>query len=168
MLYTKDQIKEILWSIFTINASDIKYLEQVGDEYWYEVTLENDITLDTMNKLSEDLYESDIFDVVNKGKDKLIVKYTGEADVLSLDEMRALNEKVEPKKYVEFDDSMIKRNKTLYSFLPNNVANSPFVQSVYNKMLTNKKLTVKQWEEFKYILDNGKSKYNNNKLTTKN
>jgi hypothetical protein len=35
-------------------------------------------------------------------------------------------------------------------------------------MLDNKRLTKNQWDEFKYILDNGKSKYNNNKLTTKN
>lgn len=167
MLYTKDEIKEILWNTFTTHAKEIKFLEQVGEEYWYEVILEDDISLDTMNKISEELHESDIFDAVSRGKDKLLIKYTGEDTVLDLQEMRKLNESLK-KEYIEFDEDMIKRNKKLYSFLPNNVANTPFVQSVYNQMIKNKRLTVKQWDEFKYILDNGKSKYNNKQLGTKN
>jgi hypothetical protein len=81
--------------------------------------------------------------------------------------MRKLNETLKTE-YIEFNDGQINRNKKLYSFLPNNVANTNFVQSVYKQMLDNKRLTKNQWDEFKYILDNGKSKYNNNKLTTKN
>jgi hypothetical protein len=81
--------------------------------------------------------------------------------------MRKLNETLKTE-YIEFNDGQINRNKKLYSFLPNNVANTNFVQFVYKQMLDNKRLTKNQWDEFKYILDNGKSKYNNNKLTTKN
>ncbi len=167
MLYTKEEIQEILWNTFTTHAKEIKFLDHVGLEYWFEVVLEDDISLDVMNQLSEELHESDLFDVVNKGKDKLLVKYIGENEVLDLQEMRSLNESMQ-KKYIEFDDDMIKRNKKLYSFLPNNVANSNFVKAMYDLMLKNKKLTEKQWDEFKYILDNGKSKYNDKKLTTKN
>lgn len=168
MLHTPEEIKTILWNAFTINANDIKFLERVGDEYWYEVILEDTISIDELQSIGDELHDTELFDVINKGNNKLLIKYIGESEPLTIEEMRSLNEKVNTKEYIEFEDSMINRNKKLYSFLPNNVANSPFVKSVYAQMLTNKKLTVKQWEEFKYILDNGKSKYNNKKLGTKN
>lgn len=166
MLYDPEYVRTVLWNAFTKFADDIKFLEQIGNQYWYTVKPSPIMSVQRMGTILDELHETGIFDIINRGAD-ILIKYTGEDDVMDVQECRALMEKMAVE-YVEFDDAMIKRNKTLYSFLPNNVANSPFVQSVYNKMLTKRRLTKRQWDELKYILDNGKSKYNNNQLTTKN
>ncbi len=166
MLYDPEYVRNVLWNAFTFYADEIKFLEQIGTQYWYSIIFNKEITLDRMNDILEELHDTGIFDVINEGPTTLI-KYTGEDDIMDVQEMRTLMEKMAVE-YVDFPDEQIKRNMKLYSFLPNNVANSPFVQSVYNRMLSKKRLTKRQWEELKYILDNGKTKYNNNQLTTKN
>jgi hypothetical protein len=167
MIYSKEEITQVLWNVFIIYAKDIKFLERVGDEYWFNVITEDYMTIDKLNDIGSELENTELFDVINKGKNELLIKYIGESEILNITEMRKLNETLKTE-YIEFNDGQINRNKKLYSFLPNNVANTNFVQFVYKQMLDNKRLTKNQWDEFKYILDNGKSKYNNNKLTTKN
>lgn len=171
MIYSKDDISKVLWNTFTVHAKEIKFLEQVGEEYLYEVILEDDVTLDYLNDVGGELEESGLFDVMSKGNNKLMIRYTAEDELMDITEMRIFVSKVNENissNYVEFDDSMIGRIKKLYSFLPQNIAYNNFVISTYNQVLKNKKLTKKQWTNLEEILNTGKSTYNNNKLTTKN
>ena len=171
MIYTKEDISAVLWNTFTVYAKEIKFLEQVSEEYLYEVSLEDNVTLDYLNEVGEELEESGLFDVMSKGTNKLLIRYTAEDEVMDITEMRQFMTKINENinsNYVEFNDAMIGRIKKLYSFLPQNVAYNNFVLSVYNQVLKNKKLTKKQWTNLEEILNTGNSTYNNNKLTTKN
>lgn len=94
MIYSKDDIKLVLWNSFTNFAKDIKFLEQVGEQYWYEILLEEDMTLDKLNDIGQDLEESQIFDIINKGPNKLLVKYIGEDGVMDFDEMKEFINKI--------------------------------------------------------------------------
>ena len=64
MLYTETEIKDVLWNIFTTYAKEIKFLEQIGEEFWYEVILEDEITVDDMNDIRSELDKSDLFDAM--------------------------------------------------------------------------------------------------------
>jgi hypothetical protein len=73
----------------------------------------------------------------------------------------------ENKQYVEFDESKIKYYKKLFSFLSSK-HNTPYWNSMIQKMEQDKKLTKKQFEELDFLLKNGKSKYEAGVLSTKN
>lgn len=167
MLYTQEQIKEVLWNTFKTYAKNIEFVDQVGDEYWYNIELEDSISMDKFHEIGMDLYDSTIFDVINKGENKLLVKYIAESDILELNEIKSLNEKLS-NDYIEFNEGQLKRYKKLYDNLKENLRLNSFIKKTYDLMQKNKKLSSKQWIELKYVLENGKTRYEDKKLSTKN
>lgn len=167
MLYTQEQIKEVLWNTFKTYAKNIEFVDQVGDEYWYNIELEDSISMDKFHEIGMDLYDSTVFDVINKGENKLLVKYIAESDILELNEIKSLNEKLS-NDYIEFNEGQLKRYKKLYDSLKENLRLNSFIKKTYDLMQKNKKLSSKQWIELKYVLENGKTRYEDKKLSTKN
>ena len=138
MLYTQDQIKDILWKTFTIHAKDIKFLEQVGNEYWYNITLEDGISNDDLGHIGLELHETDLFDVVNKGNNQMLVKYVGENDLMDVQEFRKFNTKVnENKEEMIFADSQVTMYKKMFDNMPERLRNNTFLQSVMGQMEKN-------------------------------
>lgn len=73
----------------------------------------------------------------------------------------------ENKQVIEFDDAKIKYYKKLFSFLsPKH--NTPFWNSMMSQLEKNKKLSKKQFDELDFLLKNGKSRYEDGVLSTKN
>ena len=168
MLYTQDQIKDILWKTFTVFAKEIKFLEQVGNEYWYEVTLEDGIDNEQLGHIGLELHETDLFDVVNKGDNKMLVKYVGENDLMDVQEFRKFNAKVnEASDDMTFADSQVKMYKKMFDGMPERLRNNTFLKSVMNQMEKNKKLTKKQFNELNFVFQNGKTRYEAGQLSTK-
>ena len=168
MLYTETEIKDVLWNIFTTYAKEIKFLEQIGEEFWYEVILEDEITVDDMNDIRSELDKSDLFDAINKGSDKMLIKYVGENNLMDVQEFKKFNEKInENKEIMSFEDTQIKMYKKMFDSLPERLRNNSFLKSVMNQMEKNKKLTKKQFTELNFVFQNGKTRYEAGQLSTK-
>ncbi len=168
MLYTETEIKDVLWNIFTTYAKEIKFLEQIGEEFWYEVILEDEITVDDMNDIRSELDKSDLFDAINKGSDKMLIKYVGENDLMDVQEFKKFNANInENKEIMSFEDTQIKMYKKMFDSLPERLRNNSFLKSVMNQMEKNKKLTKKQFTELNFVFQNGKTRYEAGQLSTK-
>jgi hypothetical protein len=70
--------------------------------------------------------------------------------------------------YISFQDTEVARLKKLWSFQHGKYANNNFFVTIMKTLEDKKRLSKKQYEELKYLLDNGRTKYEAGVLTTKN
>lgn len=69
---------------------------------------------------------------------------------------------------ISFNDGQIKYIIQMFDNLHSKYRNNKFYKSLYNKAIKTKQLSQKQYDNLFYLLKNGKSMYEDNKLTTKN
>ena len=162
--YTSKEIEEVLWNTFNLEAEAIEFTDDNNGNYKFNVFPVDDIKLGTLSDMAEELYETDLFDVTMR-EDHLEIEFLNPF-VLERKQFRLMREAL--LNVVEFDDNKIKYYTKLYNTLQLTVQNNPFVKSVWNRFITKKKLSKKQWDELEYILKNGKTKYAAGILTTKN
>jgi hypothetical protein len=163
MLYTEDQIKTVLLNVL---GSYVKSITTV-EEYNFAVTFDEGVTYMQISEMLGELNETDLFDIQNKGHFYLI-KYIGEEeDVLEFHQHRFFYNILENiSNIMEFEDTMVKRLTTLYN-MQNIKYHTGFFKSIHDKLVKDKKLTKKQYDEFKFLLDHGRSKYEAGVLSTK-
>ena len=78
-MYSIDEIKKVLWNTYQEKVSKIDYIETDDkDNYVFYVYPDSESTLDEIANISEELYDTDLFDITLK-RDKLIVKYLNES-----------------------------------------------------------------------------------------
>lgn len=170
MLYSEEQIQTVLWNVLGDKVNSIRLL----DDYTFGVTFPKTTTYMQISDLLGELIDTDLFDIENKGSidddgtQLYILKYIGEDEVLEFHQHRFFYNILEnASNFVEFEDSMIKRWTTLYN-MQHIKYHSGFFKSIFDQLIKNKRLTKKQYDEFKFLLDNGKSRYEAGVLSTKN
>lgn len=67
-----------------------------------------------------------------------------------------------------FTDSQINYYTLMWNRLPISITSNSFMKSVFSTFIKKKELSAKQWYNLKYTLENGKTPYNGNQLSTKN
>lgn len=163
MLYTEEQIQTVIQNVL---GSTLKSIQNVS-EYVYAVKFYEYVTYSTVSDLLQELNDTELFDIENKG-DFYLIKYIGEDEVMEFHQYRFFYNILENiQNYVTFDDNQIKRLTTLYNF-QHIKYHQGFFKNIFDKLVKDKKLTKKQYDEFKFLLDNGRSKYEAGVLSTKN
>ena len=67
-----------------------------------------------------------------------------------------------------FNDVDISRYEKLWNTLHVKYTNNPFFLSLYKQMKSKRSLSDKQWQEFEYLLKNGRTRYEAGILPHKN
>lgn len=162
-MYTEEQIKTVIQNVI---GSAAKSVTLIGP-FTFRVEFERDVTTGEMSHYLDDLYGSDLFDVTYKSTYTFDIKYIGE-EVMEFHQYRLMYNILEnAQNFITFDDNQIKRLTTLYNF-QHIKYHQGFFKSIFDKLVKDKKLTKKQYDEFKFLLDNGRSKYEAGLLSTKN
>jgi hypothetical protein len=66
---------------------------------------------------------------------------------------------IDPSKYKDFTESEIAYYQRLWDFLHFRYRNNKFFSSLWDKLISKKRLTKNQWIELEFLLKNGKSRY---------
>lgn len=78
-MYSIDEIKKVLWNTYQEKVSKIDFIETDNkNNYVFYVYPDSESTLDEIANISEDLYDTELFDITLE-RDKLIVKYLNES-----------------------------------------------------------------------------------------
>lgn len=159
-MYTSDQIKKVLWNTYQESASKIKYM---GNNI-YHVYPDVDSTLDDIANISEELYDTDLFDITLE-REFLEIEFLGEL-VLEFKQFKFINENLNMS--VTYTDDQIKYVMQRYNSLNIKYHNDNFFAPMVKKLQKDKKLSKKQNDQLQFLLKNGKSMYEAGVLTTKN
>lgn len=164
MDYSADEIKNVLWATFNLEADAIELTDENGGCYKFNVFPNEDSTMDTIASMAEDLYESELFDVTNRGE-HLEIEYLNPF-ILERRAFTIIRENIN--NWISFEDAQIKRIETLFNQVSIKYHNNQFFPSIMKTLKEKKKLSKKQWEELKFLIDNGLTKYEAGVLSTKN
>jgi len=164
MSYTKEEIKNVLWDTFNIEAEAIELTDENNGNWLFKVYPTEDTELGVLSNMAQELYDSYLFEVTMRG-DHLDIEYLNPY-VLERKQFHLLYEALN--KWISFDDKQIASLKKKFASLNVKYANNPFYKSVMAGLEDKKKLSMKQWEELSYLLANGKTKYEAGILSTKN
>lgn len=78
-MYSIEEIKKVLWNTYQEKVSKIDFVETDDkNNYVFYVYPDSESTLEEIANISEELYDTDLFDITLK-RDKLIVKYLNES-----------------------------------------------------------------------------------------
>lgn len=159
-MFSIEEIKKVLWNTFQETVSKIDY---IGDNIYY-VYPDRDATLDDIANISEELYDTELFDITLE-REYLVIEYLGEY-VLEKKQFMYMHETLNHT--IEFNDGQIKNVMQRYNGLHSKYHNDNFFAPMIKKLQKNKKLTKKQNDQLQFLLKNGKSMYEAGYLTTKN
>lgn len=159
-MYSQDEIKKVLWNTFQETVSKIEY---IGNNI-YHVYPDIDATLDDIANISEELYDTELFDITLE-REYLVVEYLGEY-VLEKKQFLFINENLN--ETITFTDDQIKYVMQRYNTLHSKYHNDNFFAPMVKKLQKNKKLSKKQNDQLQFLIKNGKSMYEAGVLTTKN
>lgn len=164
MSYSVEDIKTVLWNTFNLEADAIELTDENNGCYKFNVFPTDDTTLDTLANMAEDLYDSELFDITTH-RDYIEVEYLNPF-VLERKAFKILREAIT--QWISFDDAQVKNLKKRFDMVHIKYHGNPFYISVMKQLTDKKKLSKKQWEELKYLIENGRTKYEAGILTTKN
>ncbi len=168
-MYTADDIKTVLWNTYKETCGKIDIVNSEGPNYVYKVYPDIDSTLEEISNLSEELFETDLFDIEFKrdpeNKEYLLVTFLNEEIVFEKKQFLFL---LENSNTIEFTDDQIKNRVKRFDSLNIKYHNNNFFKSIMSTLKTKKKLSKKQNDELDYLLKHGKTMYENGYLTTKN
>jgi predicted outer membrane protein len=162
-MYTAGEIESVLWNIFNLEAEAIELTDENDGCYMFNVYPTDDGEVADLATMAQELHDSDLFDVTMK-RDHLEVEYLNPY-VLERYQFRLVHESVSKK--IEFSDDKIKMLKQRFDKLYQRYHDNPFFKSVMNQLETKKKLSQRQYDELKFLIDNGKSRYEMGVLSTK-
>lgn len=160
--YTEQDIEKVLKNILEPNLISLVLVKP----YTWHAKFNNDSTLDSITDKLEDLYDSELFNIINYGH---IYQIEFDQSVLEFYQWKKLVLLIKESNsdIIEFTDSEIKRWTTIYNWQPIKY-HKGFFKTLHTKMVKDKKLTKLQWQHFKHLLDHGQSMYELGKLSTKN
>ena len=164
MDYTSDEIKEVLWNIFTIYADKIILTNNEDNNYIFDVYFNDNISVDKMNDLSQEIYESDLFDYIDLKNSILTIKYLN----LLIMEYKYFILCENVSKFKTFSDEQVKYYQTLFNSLNIKYSQNKFFKTIMDRLKSENKLAIKQFNELDYLIKNGKTMYENGYLTKKN
>ena len=164
MDYSVEDIKTVLWNTFNLEADAIELTDENNGCYKFNVFPTDDTSLDTLATMAEDLYDSQLFDIITR-RDHIEVEYLNPF-VLERKAFTLLREAIT--QWISFDDAQVKNLKKRFDMVHIKYHANPFYMSVMKQLTDKKKLSKKQWEELKYLIENGRTKYEAGILTTKN
>ena len=164
MDYTSDEIKEVLWNIFTIYADKIILTNNEDNNYIFDVYFNDNISVDKMNDLSQEIYESDLFDYIDLKNSILTIKYLN----LLIMEYKYFILCENVSKFKTFSDEQVKYYQTLFNSLNIKYSQNKFFKTIMDRLKSENKLAIKQFNELEYLVKNGKTMYENGYLTKKN
>jgi len=165
--YTKEEIKTVLWNVFKMDAANIEFVgdnDDNGGQYIFNVFPTGDTKLGTLSNMAQELFDSDLFDVTMKG-DHLVITYL-DPYVMSRESFTMMRESIA--QWISFDDVQIKSMEKRFNTVHIKYHSDPFYISVMKQLKEKKKLSKKQFDEFKYLIENGQTRYEAGVLSTKN
>lgn len=163
-MYSAEEIKNILWTTFNTLAQAIELTSENGGCYLYNVFPEDDIKTGELSQIAQELFDSDLFEVTMHN-DHLTIEYLNPY-VLERKQFSFIYENIVNS--ITFEDTMVKRIVTLFNQVNIKYHRGTFFPGLIETLKTKKKLSKKQWEELKYLIDNGQTKYEAGVLSTKN
>lgn len=164
MDYSVEDIKTVLWNTFNLEADAIELTDENNGCYKFNVFPTDETTLDTLATMAEELYDSQLFDITTR-RDHIEVEYLNPF-VLERKAFSMLREAIT--QWISFEDTQVKRIETLYNQVNIKYHQGNFFPSIVKQLKEKKKLSKKQWEELKFLIDNGQTKYEAGVLSTKN
>lgn len=162
--YTPEEIKTVLWNVFNLEADAIEFTDDNGGQYMFNVFPTPDTKLGALSDMAQELFDSDLFDVTMKG-DHLEIEYLNPY-VMERKSFTMLREAIT--QWISFDDTQVKNMEKRFNTVHIKYHNNPFYASVVKQLKDKKKLSKKQFDEFKYLIDNGQTRYEAGVLSTKN
>lgn len=163
-MYTKEQIKEVLWNTFNSEAEAIELTDENNGNWLFRVYPHDNIELGKLSEMAVELYDSALFDVTMHD-DCLEIEYNNPY-VLERKQFHLLYETFN--KWISFDDKQVASLKKKFASLNVKYASNAFFKSIMSSLEAKKKLSMKQWEELNYLLANGRTRYEAGILSTKN
>jgi len=164
MGYSVEEIKTILWNTFNLEADAIELTDENNGQYKFNVFPTDDVKLETLSVMAEDLYDSDMFDVTMY-RDHLEIQFLNPF-VLERKSFSLIRENIT--QWISFDDKQVASLKKRFNMLNVKYHSNPFFKSIMKQLEENKKLSKKQFDELKYLIDRGRTRYEDGILTTKN
>jgi len=163
-MYTKDDIKEVLWNTFNSQADAIEFTDDNGGNFKFNVFPNETVQLGELSNMAQELFDSELFDVTMHN-DCLEIEYLNPY-VLERKQFSMLYEAIN--KWISFDDKQVASLEKKFVSLNVKYAHNTFFKSIMAALNSKKKLSAKQWEELSFLLSNGRTKYEAGILTTKN
>lgn len=162
--YTQEEIRTVLWNVFNLEADAIEFIDDNGGQYIFKVFPTEDTKLGTLSDMAQDLFDSDLFDVTMKG-DHLEIEFLNPY-VMSRESFTMVRENIA--QWISFDDTQVKNMEKRFNMVHIKYHNNPFYISVMKQLKEKKKLSKKQFDELKHLIETGQTRYEAGVLTTKN
>lgn len=163
-MYTSEEIKTILWNTFNLTVEAIELIDENNGCYKFNVYPEETSSLNDITAIAEDLYDSGLFDITLKN-DYLEIEYLNPY-VLEKKQFSLIYESINS--WISFDDNQVNSLKKKFNTVNIKYHNNTFYTSIMKQLEDKKKLSKKQFDELKYLLDNGITRYEAGVLSTKN
>lgn len=164
MSYTVEDIKTVLWNTFNLDAEAIELTDENNGQYKFNVFPTDDISLETLSSMAEDLYDSDLFDVTMY-RDHLEIIFLNPY-MMAKESFTLLRENINT--WISFDDKQVASLKKRFNMLNVKYHSNQFFKSIMKQLEEKKKLSKKQFDELKYLIDRGRTRYEDGILSTKN
>ena len=164
MEYKVEDIKTVLWNTFKDTVSKIELNDENNGKYIFHVYPEETSTLNQISNISTELYDTELFDVTTE-RDHLVIEFENPF-VLEHKQFKFINESMN--QWISFDDKQIASLNKRFQGLNVKYHQNPFFKSIIKQLNDNKKLSKKQFNELKYLIEYGQTRYEANLLTTKN
>lgn len=164
MKYNIDDIKTVLWNTFKETVTKIELVDENNGNYIFNVYPEETSTLNQIANISTELYDTELFDIITQ-RDHLIIEFINPF-VLEYKQFKFINESIN--KWITFDDKQIESLNKRFNNLNVKYHQNSFFKSIIKQLNDNKKLSKNQFNELKYLIEYGKTRYEDNLFTTKN
>jgi len=160
--YTEQDIEKVLKNVLQPQLTSLVLIEP----YTWHAKFNSSNSLESISDKLDDLYESGLFEITNYGH---VYQIAFDQSVLEWTQWKRLGQLIQESNSdtIQFNDAEIKRWTTIYNWQPAKY-HQGFFKSIHNKMLKDKQLSKKQWQNFKYLLDYGRSMHEAGLLSTKN